>query len=114
MSGSRVLVVGATGQLGRVITRKLIAAGTPVRALARNAQKLEQFAPQAEIAAVDLRDVRKLTEACRAIDQIVATANNNMGTGANSPTRIIMAADCRLPIALNMMKIYHTPRRRQC
>jgi NADH dehydrogenase len=88
MNGSRVLVVGATGQLGSVITRKLIAAGTPVRALARNAQKLEQFAPQAEIAAVDLRDVRKLTDACRGIDQIVATANNNMGTGANRPTRI--------------------------
>ena len=88
MSGSRVLVVGATGQLGSVITRKLIAAGIPVRALARHTQKLEQFAPQAEIAAVDLRDVRKLTEACRGIDQIVATENNNMGTGANSPTRI--------------------------
>jgi len=88
MSGTRVLVVGATGQLGSVITRKLIAAGTPVRALARNAQKLEQFAPQAELAAVDLRDVRKLTETCRGIEQIIATANNNMGTGVNSPTRI--------------------------
>jgi uncharacterized protein YbjT (DUF2867 family) len=92
MNGSRVLVVGATGQLGSVITRKLIAAGTPVRALARSAQKLEQFAPQAEIAAVDLRDVRKLTETCRGIDQIVATANNNMGTGASSPTRIDLPA----------------------
>jgi uncharacterized protein YbjT (DUF2867 family) len=88
MSGTRVLVVGATGQLGSVITRKLMAAGTPVRALARTAQKLEQFAPQAEIAAVDLRDVRKLTETCRGIEQIIATANNNMGTGATSPTRI--------------------------
>jgi NADH dehydrogenase len=87
MSGSRVLVVGATGQLGSVITRKLIAAGIPVRALARNAQKLDQFAPQAEIAAIDLRDVRKLTEACRGIDQIISTANNNLGKGSNSPTR---------------------------
>ena len=87
MSGSRVLVVGATGQLGSVITRKLIAAGIPLRALARHAQKLEQFAPQAEIAAIDLRDVRKLTEACRGIDQIISTANNNLGKGPNSPTR---------------------------
>lgn len=88
MNEPRILVVGATGQLGRVITRKLIESGAKVRALARNAQKLEQFAPQAETAPVDLRDVRKLTETCRGIDQIVATANNNMGTGATSPTRI--------------------------
>ena len=88
MNESRVLVVGATGQLGRAITRKLIASGTKVRALARNAQKLAQFENQAEVAAVDLRDVPRLTDACRGIDQIVATANNNMGMGATSPARI--------------------------
>ena len=87
MSGSRVLVVGATGQLGRVITRKLVAAGTQVRAVARNRQALEQLSG-AEVAAVDLRNVPALTEACRGVDQIIATANNNMGTGATSPTRI--------------------------
>jgi len=87
MNDSRVLVVGATGQLGRIITRKLMAAGGKVRALARNQQKLAEFAPQAEIAAVDLRDVRTLTDACRGIDQIIATANNNLGKGPNSPAR---------------------------
>src|SRR5687768_4795419 len=87
-NGSRVLVVGATGQLGGAIARQLIAAGVPVRALARNQEKLQAFAPAAEIAAVDLRDVPKLTEACRGVDQIVATANNNMGKGPQSPTRI--------------------------
>ena len=40
MAESRVLVVGATGQLGQVITRKLLANGVPVRALARNREKL--------------------------------------------------------------------------
>jgi uncharacterized protein YbjT (DUF2867 family) len=92
MNESRVLVVGATGQLGAVITRKLIAAGTPVRALARNAEKLAQFAPQAEVAPVDLRDVPRLTEACRGIDQIVATANNNMGKGPTSPSKLDLPA----------------------
>ena len=62
MSESRVLVAGATGQLGGVITRKLIASGTKVRALARNREALARFAPDAEIAAVDLRDLAKLTE----------------------------------------------------
>jgi uncharacterized protein YbjT (DUF2867 family) len=87
MNESRVLVVGATGQLGRVITRKLIAADASVRALARDAQKLTAFARQAEIAAVDLRDLPRLTDACRGVDQIVATANNNLGKGENSPLR---------------------------
>lgn len=88
MPQSRVLVVGATGQLGRIITRKLVTSGAQVRALARNREKLTQLAPGADIAAVDLRDVPALTEACRGVEQIVATANNNMGKGPTSPTRI--------------------------
>ena len=91
MSESRVLVVGATGQLGRVIARKLVQSAAKVRVLARNAKALEPFAPDAEIAAVDLRDVQKLTDACRGVEQIVATANNNMGSGETSPTRIDLA-----------------------
>ena len=89
---SRVLVVGATGPLGSVIVRKLIATGVKVRALARNEAALARFAPQAEIAPVDLLDLAKLTEACRGVDQIVATATNNMGQGSRSPTRIDLSA----------------------
>jgi uncharacterized protein YbjT (DUF2867 family) len=81
-------VVGATGQLGGAIARKLAASGVTVRALARNRERLASLAPHVEIAAVDLRDVPKLTDACRGVDQIVATANNNMGKGAASPTRL--------------------------
>ena len=57
MTQSRVLVVGATGQLGRVIARKLNASGVLVRALARHRDALAQAAPGSEIAAVDLRNV---------------------------------------------------------
>jgi NADH dehydrogenase len=89
---SRVLVAGATGQLGRVIVRKLLASGRPVRALARNTAKLAEFAPQAEIAAVDLLDVTKLNDACRGVDEIIATANSNMGRGPTSPTRVDLPA----------------------
>jgi len=92
LNESRVLVVGATGQLGSVIVRKLTASGARVRALARNQAALAALAPDAEIAAVDLRDLPKLTEACRGVDQIVATANNNMGKGPKSPTRIDLSA----------------------
>jgi NADH dehydrogenase len=90
---TRVLVAGATGQLGRVITQKLIAAGVPVRALARNREKLASLFPSgAEIAAVDLRDQRAVTEACRGVTDIVATANNNMGKGETSPLRVDLTA----------------------
>ena len=93
MAESRVLVAGASGLLGGVITRKLLAAGVPVRALGRNADKLAPLAKAgAEVAAVDLMNLSKLTEACRGIGQIVATANNFMGSGPTSPTKIDMTA----------------------
>jgi NADH dehydrogenase len=88
-----VLVAGATGQLGGAIARKLIAAGVPVRAAARSREKLAAIAgPGVEIAPVDLLNLAALTEACRGVDQIVSTANNNMGSGATSPTKVDLTA----------------------
>jgi uncharacterized protein YbjT (DUF2867 family) len=88
-----VLVAGANGQLGSVIVRKLAAIGVPVRAVGRNAQKLETLrAPGVEIAPVDLMNLTALTEACSGVGQIVSTANNNMGKGATSPTKIDLTA----------------------
>jgi uncharacterized protein YbjT (DUF2867 family) len=88
VSEPRTLVVGATGKLGGAIARQLIAEGVPVRALGRNRDRLSALPPAADIAAIDLRDLRALTEACRGADQIVATANNALGSGPNSPARI--------------------------
>jgi uncharacterized protein YbjT (DUF2867 family) len=88
MAESRVLVVGATGLLGNAITRKLLAAGVPVRAFARSAEKLAPLkAAGAEVVAGDLLDLTKITEACRGVGQIVSTANNNMGKGPTSPMK---------------------------
>ena len=92
MAAPRVLVVGATGLLGGTIVRKLAGTGATVRALARNATRLNDMHPDVETTAVDLLDLTRLTEACRGVDQIVATANNNMGAGATSPTRVDLAA----------------------
>jgi uncharacterized protein YbjT (DUF2867 family) len=93
MQETRVLVAGASGPLGGAIARKLLAAGVPVRALGRHAETLQPLAAAgAEIAAVDLLDLPRLTEACRGIGQIVATASNNMGSGATSPAKIDLTA----------------------
>ena len=88
-----VLVAGATGQLGRVIVQKLLATGVPVRALARNPAKLAPIGQAgAEVAAVDMLDLPRLTDACRGAGDIIATANNNMGKGATSPMRVDLTA----------------------
>lgn len=92
INDQRVLVVGATGQLGRVVARKLADSGAAVRALARNAARLADLQAPVELAAVDMLDMAQLTEACRGVAQIVATANNNLGTGASSPGRVDLAA----------------------
>ena len=88
-----ILVAGATGQLGRVIVQKLLSAGLPVRALARNLAKLAPLGEVgAQIAPVDMLDLPKLTDACRGVSDIIATANNNMGKGAASPMRVDLTA----------------------
>jgi uncharacterized protein YbjT (DUF2867 family) len=93
MAESRILVAGASGQLGGVIARKLIADGVPIRAMARNLQRLQPLAEAgAEIAPVDMLDLARLTEACRGVGQIVATANNNMGKGPTSPGKVDLTA----------------------
>jgi uncharacterized protein YbjT (DUF2867 family) len=93
MKDVRVLVVGATGQLGGVITQKLITAGVPIRALARTREKLAALqSATAEVVAADLLDLPRITDACRGVSQIVATANNNMGKGAKSPLRVDLTA----------------------
>jgi uncharacterized protein YbjT (DUF2867 family) len=89
----RVLVAGASGQVGNRIARKLLAAGVAVRALARHPERLEPLkAAGAEIAAVDLLDLPALTGACRGVTQVVSTVNNSMGQGPTSPTRVDLSA----------------------
>ncbi len=89
----RVLVVGASGQLGGAIARKLLAAGVPVRALARTRAKLEPLGRLgADVVAGDLADLPALSAALRDVTQIVATANNNMGRGATSPRKLDVGA----------------------
>jgi NADH dehydrogenase len=93
MVNGSVLVVGATGQLGGVIARRLLDGGTPVRALARNAERLAPLQRAgAEVAAVDLLDHRKLGDACKGVRQIISTANNSMGSGATGPGRVDLTA----------------------
>ena len=72
----KVLVVGATGQLGFEIVKRAILAGHEVRALVRDgADKSGLEAAGASIVRGDLRDARSLAQACEGMDGVVATAS---------------------------------------
>jgi NAD(P)H dehydrogenase (quinone) len=67
MSKAKILVTGASGNTGRAITKQLLAAGHPVRAVvhSRDARSEALARLGAEIAVADLFDAGSLTEAAR-------------------------------------------------
>ncbi len=85
----RVLVVGATGQLGGSIARRLLEGGHAVRALVRDrggAARLKELG--AELVTGDLRDVASLEGACEDVSHVVDTANAFLGRFRNSSAQI--------------------------
>src|SRR5687767_5120399 len=71
-----ILVVGATGQLGTAIVRKLLNDGRRMRALVRETSNYSHFSgTDAEIVKGDLRDPSSLASACEGVDTVIATAN---------------------------------------
>lgn len=72
MSDSPVLVTGATGFIGGRLTRRLVGAGIPVRALARSASA--QVAPGAELVVGDLTDHASLARACDGVSAVISCA----------------------------------------
>ena len=70
-----ILVVGATGQLGGRITRKLLGDGHRVRAVVRNPKAVEDLAAVgAEPVFADLKDKQSLIAAVAGVDTVVTTA----------------------------------------
>lgn len=86
------LVVGATGFLGGLITRRLLEKDTDVRILVR---PNSNFMPLIEIGAQpvigDLKDPRSLDQACEGIDVVITTANSAQRGGRDNPETV----DCR-------------------
>jgi len=70
------LVIGATGQLGATVVRKLVERGRPVRALARTTSSYQHLEREGvELAFGDLRDAASLFAACENVETVIATAN---------------------------------------
>jgi len=75
-----ILVVGATGMVGREICRRLVDRGTPVRALVREVSDPVKVASLrelgAEIVMGDLRDRASLVRACAGADAVITTVSS--------------------------------------
>jgi uncharacterized protein YbjT (DUF2867 family) len=80
-----ILVVGATGQVGTAVVRKLVAGGQPVRAFVRRTSKYQHLQrPGVELAFGDLRDPASLDAACQGVGAVIATANAIVPQGPSS------------------------------
>ena len=78
----KVLVVGATGTLGRHVVAKLRARGVSVRALTRSTERGAALAESgAEVVRGDLIDAASLQRACVGVDRVLAAAHSLFGTG---------------------------------
>lgn len=68
---SQTLITGATGFIGRQLTRDLVARGQSVRVLARSRRKArELFGDDVEISVGDVRDPSALDAACRGVQVV--------------------------------------------
>jgi NADH dehydrogenase len=77
-----LMVVGATGMLGGLVTRDLLRQGRPVRVLARSPEGAGPLAAAgAEPVYGDLKDPPSLAAALRGVDTVVTTANSAMRGG---------------------------------
>jgi uncharacterized protein YbjT (DUF2867 family) len=77
----RVLVVGATGSIGRLVVSAATDRGLRVRALARDIDRATDLLPDVEVVTGDLEDPDSLTAAVQDVDGIVFT--HGSGSGAH-------------------------------
>jgi uncharacterized protein YbjT (DUF2867 family) len=75
-----VLVVGATGSIGRLVVDEVIRKGHAVRALVRNSDKARQLPPEAHVVIGDVTRVDTLPGAVNGVDSIVLTLGSD-GSG---------------------------------
>ena len=77
-----ILVVGATGLLGSEISRRLSAAGQPVRGLVRatsSREKVEALTSAGVATAIaDLKDPDSISRACQGVSAVIATASSTL------------------------------------
>ena len=85
----KILVVGATGALGRPLVQGLRAQGVAVRAVCRHPEQAADLAALgAEVCAGDLTDSASLLRACTGVDRVMACAHGLVGRGAQTSEKV--------------------------
>jgi uncharacterized protein YbjT (DUF2867 family) len=80
-----VLIVGATGLLGRATTLAMLKEGQRVRALVRSPERARDLAQAgAELVPGDLTDPASLEQACKGAHRVFVCAHGLLGRGAQS------------------------------
>ena len=78
----QVLVIGATGALGRPAVRRLRERGMAVRAACRHPDRAADLATLgAEVIAADLTDTASLERACSGVQRVLCAAHGMLGRG---------------------------------
>lgn len=96
-TSTMILVVGATGNLGGITTRALLAQGKSVRILIRPQsayQALEHAG--AQIVVGDLKERGSLDVACHGVDTVITTANSAARDGADTMETVDLAGNRHL------------------
>ena len=84
-----VLIVGATGNLGRATAYLLLERGVRVRVLVRSPQKAAALRQRgAEVVTGDLTDPASLARALVGVDSVLAAAHALLGRGKNAMERV--------------------------
>ena len=104
-----VLVVGATGSIGRLVVEGAIRAGHAVRALVRNASKARRLPPEAQVIVGDVTRPETLSGAVDGVDAIVFTHGSDGSGRVGAETvdyggvRNVLAALGSRPVRIALM-----------
>lgn len=84
-----ILIAGATGSMGRYLTRMLLADAIPVRVFARDPARASEFAARgADVVRGDLRDAASVRRAMQGVRAVVSATHSILGRGS-SASRIV-------------------------
>jgi len=93
----KILVVGASGNMGSKVVSELVALGAGVRVTVRAGSKPERVdalrAAGAELVEADLSDEASLERACAGIDVVVSTVQGMRDVIVEGQTRLLRAAE---------------------
>jgi uncharacterized protein YbjT (DUF2867 family) len=92
-----ILVVGATGQLGSLVVRRLLDLGRPVRILIRPGSAFDGLAAAGAAPVIgDLKEPRSLEAAVTGVDTVITTANSARRGEPDNPSSVDLHGNASL------------------